>query len=369
MTTTFFNGQGIYFPSMPWYNAGGVVIASNLVIDASAEKAAFCGRVWMISAGATKDINKVHIILAACTTTAVNPATFRLSLQDVTATGGIMVPDGTADQSATAVTNTLTSSSINTFTLGANRTVSQGDLIAVHFDYSAFTAGDVVTIGSLNLSYFAAQTLSELNVAGTYAIQNTGPMVTLEYTDGTFGTLEGGYAAASISNPTMSVSLTGLAPERGVEFTVSVPMTIDGGYSILGHAASAGSTILLYNETTTITNAVVSINPNFYGSTGQRSYEWTFPAQISLDPGNTYRLVHRAQNSVPITFQEMGVLDQSNLQALSGGVNFFATTRATVGSGFTTTSTKRGLMGIRAIAFSDGAGGSSTTPSSFYIGA
>jgi len=108
-----------------------------LLIDATGEMAAFCGRVWFSARSGTKNLSRVGFRFGAVTKSGGSGLT--VSLQDVTLSAGPpMQPDGTQDQTV-AIANGNASFASNTWirtgTFSASRTVTYGDLLAVNVEY------------------------------------------------------------------------------------------------------------------------------------------------------------------------------------------------------------------------------------------
>lgn len=236
------------------------------VIDAAAEKVAFIGRVTWRGTDTTKDIRRIRARLGAVTVgTGTN--TFRASLQDVdTTTGPPGVPDGVVDQSATAATSALTGSSVfDSGALSADRTVALGELLAVVFDYSAFNAGAIVQIATWQA--IGAVHFPEVThfTAAWAALATNQPCLSFQFSDGTYGTLEGCAigvtSAVDFNSGTASSSSLDSGDERGTKFVPTMPGTID---AIEAYVRVAGGTsdftLAVYRDTTLLESVAVDGN-------------------------------------------------------------------------------------------------------------
>jgi len=360
------SGFGMLYP--PWINTmAGTPTYSGLTIDATGDKVAFIGKVWNADA-ATKNINKVHIRLGTVTPGGT-PATFRVSLQNVTSAVGVTNPDGSVDQSATATTDTLTANTVNSFTLDASRTVTYGEYLAVVFDYSAFTAGDVVVINGLaggTATLTQQMAISFLNT-GAWAVQNTTfPLVVLEFDDGTFGTLDNHLLVpTSISTPTQAVS-TSNKPEYGMTFTTTVPLVIDAFWFHHTYTASASGTFILYSDTTTtvVATSIEPMQPQVIARLGIYSTPLT-----TINPSTVYHLVYRSQNSVATTYFTLNYAAAGHAAMNAFSSTSGLITRVSAAGAFTTTSTMLPMCGVRIVQVVDGVSSAAGGSSSFYIGA
>src|SRR5262245_9299830 len=127
------NGLWIPSPSLPYSFAAAPALSTLLLIDATGEEAAFCGRVFFPVRSGTKDVRKVGFRFGAVTKAGGSALT--VSLQDVNlGTGPTMQPDETQDQTV-AVANADAGFTSNawyqTGALSADRTVALGELLAV----------------------------------------------------------------------------------------------------------------------------------------------------------------------------------------------------------------------------------------------
>ena len=353
-------GGGIWIPAPHISNPG---LGTSLLMDASGEQAAMIGRVFFKDRTGTKDISKVHFRFGAVTK--AGGSTVTVSLQDVSLTaGGPGQPDGTPDQTI-KIANADASFVSNTWypgaTLDAARTVSFGDLLAVVFSITDFGGADSVIINSLSNDAVAATPMPQnaLQTGGTWATNTTLPNVILEFSDGSFGTLDYKHhypAAKTLPNTHTAALDTGTADEFALEFQLPFPCKVDAAWvAVLMNSATANFEVILYDGTTAMTNGTVTIDANTQHGATARAMVVTFPAEITLTANTTYRLAARPTvNGQTISTYSVDVNDANHFQAFPGGTTWAYTTRLNQGSWAATTTTRRMNMGIRISSLDDG---------------
>ena len=341
-------------------------LATDLIINDTAEKAAFVGRIWWPDrADVSKDITKVHFRAGAVTFG--GSSQYRLSLQDVSLTAGPpMQPDGTADQSVTPAAGTgPTANAWNTLTLGANRTVALGALVAVVWDYVTFTAGDSIVISGLRAATASAQMASHQAMGvldtGSWAAVTCLPNVVFEFTDGTFGAFIVGHVFSAYNTRTFASNSTGsgglnAGDERGLEFVPEVPMKVDGCF-IGGLQVNAGATfdVVLYEGTTAVATVSCDDNTMLAVSTARQIFV-PFAAEITLSTANTYRLVLKPTTTNSLVLSTI-TLSAAGHRVLCSGTNCAGNSREDAGAWGTADTTELPWMALSVSSFDDGAGG------------
>lgn len=358
-------GQGLWMPEPLTINTA---VTNNLLIDATGEKAAFCGHVWNKDRG-SKNITKVGFRFGGTVTKAGGSA-LTVSLQDVSLTvGPVMVPDETQDQTV-AIANGDASFAANTWyqtaALSANRTVAFDELLAVVIEYDGGgrLGADAVTISSL--SYLGGSTpygdmASVLKTGGTWADNLSRPNVILEFDDGTFGTLIGAFPYSAYSNVSFKQD-TAVSDEYALEFQVPWPCKVDGFWvQMLPTANTANFDVVLYDGTVAMANGTVSIDANAtIGTASLRAFSRNFLGEVTLVANTTYRLaVKPTQTAANVTLAFVDVANANHWQAHAGGTSWRQTTRVDLGAWAAATTTRRPMMGIHVSALDDGASGGS----------
>jgi hypothetical protein len=352
-------GVGLWWPDLGQDMAINPSFQTG-VIDATGEKFAFCGRYWN-DAHASKSISRVGLRFGSVTKAGGSGLT--VSLQDVTlTTGGPMQPDEVQDQTV-AIANGDASFASNTWirtgTLSATRSLAIGDLVAVvvEFDGSGRLGADSVQISALSSDRASPQrqasaVLKTASWAGLQAVPN----LVLEADDGTFGTLEGAWPCSAFNNHAYNSGST--PDEYAMEFTVPVPVKVDGLWC---STALAGATtdfdLVLYEGTTAL--ATVSVDGHNAGSTSSRGC-WAPIAEQTLAVGTTYRVAVKPTTANNVTAYSVEVSDALHWALTPGGAGCTYTTRTDAGSWAAATSTRRFFAGVRISAVHDGSGGAAS---------
>jgi len=357
MTMQNIPGIGVYIPTPPYYSASGFSFTATL-IDASTEKIAFIGRVETKDRTA-KSIRKVGYLAGTVSLNA--SSTITTSIQSVsTTTGPPAQPSGTvlgATNNGT-VTEAAATFSTNTWhqtgALGEDVSVSYGDLIAVVVEYGTFTAADALNLRHLSASS-SVQHATTLLFTGSWASQTVNANIILEFSDGTFGTLAGALPMSAIAAATYN-SGTGSADEYALEFSAPFPIKVDGAMlSCYGSSGSSDFEIILYSGTTAL--ETVAIDGNTLGTTsGTRPLHVVFSQAHSLSANTTYRIALRPTTANAVNLHIYDVASAGHLDAHSLGASCCLATRLDSGA-WSTVSTRRPLIFVKASAFDDGAGG------------
>lgn len=332
-----------------WLDTGTPAFGSALLIDATGEKAGMVGRVH-IPAGGSKNISKVGFKFGAVT----NPAltTLTLSLQDVSLTTGM--PDETQDQSVTIANASITALVWFEATLGATRTVTDGDLLAVVWEFLNFVATASVVIQSVGgqlsnqICYCALKSGAGPTWAFITAAASIIPNVTLGFDDGTYGTLLGsgvwfGLGATTLSNATAN-------KEVGAQVTCKLPGIIEGCWAFVD--LDGDTTINLYEAAPDGSGETlktsITLDKDVRNQTNNRLLWVPFPAEVNMQAGWIYTVALQPTTATAITYANHTVNIAAYLAAVSGGQEIMAVTRATAGSGaWTALSTQRFMIGFR----------------------
>lgn len=335
---------------------------TGAVIAATGAKVHIVGRMTNKD-GTSKNITKVGVRLG--TVTKAGGSALILSLQDVdVANGPPFRGDATQDQTV-AIANAnaafVTGSWLQSAALSATRAVAFGGLVSIVIEYDGAgrLGADTVTISAMTaaaaVNNWANCGVVLENPAGTFTVQTSIPDVILEFDDGTFGTLDGGFPASTI---TATAFNSGSTPdERALEFTVPVPCKCDAAWMAVSAAAGADFDQVIYNGTTVL--STVSFDANALAANANRFALATFP-EIQFDVGNTYRLSCKPTTANNVTLNEFDVNAAGHFQAMGGGTEWVHNTRTDGGAWGTATLTKRPLAGLRLSTVDNGAGSGSS---------
>lgn len=360
-------GSGMWVPEILQSDGGtveNVAFQTAGLIDATGEKAAFCGSVF--TGGGAKNITKVGIHFGAVTKAGGSALT--LSLQDVLLTTVVnMTPDETQDQTV-AIANANAAFASNTYlhsaALSAVRAVSPGDLLAVvlEFDGAGRLGADSVVLQGTNSPFFKGQAVSasKAGAGPTWSIpSNCTPVVILEFDDGTFGSLDGCWPASAYGNFQYKSNST--PDEYAMAFSFPYPVQIDAFWLVTAAVANTGDfSVILYDGTSAMTNGTVAIDANSVYDIGDVfTIIRSFPAAISLLANHTYYLsVQPTQATSNARMYYVDVNANGHMQAMPGGAGWNLTSRTDAGAWAAVTNTRRPLMGMRVCACDDAAGAS-----------
>lgn len=348
--------QGIWMPE--WPRLSLLPSSQQTVIDATGEKFAWIGRVWNKDR-ATKSVTKVGFRFGPVTKSGGSALT--VSLQDVDlANGPPFQPDGTQDQTV-AIANADAGFASNvwyqTGNFSADRSVSFGELLAVVIEYdgSGRLSSDSVQISNHSLSN-GNQNFLNTGIAlytASWAHASNRPNILLEFSDGTFGTLDGAFPASSITG-SVAFNADTNPDENALEFTVPFPCKVDGAWIVaLVASATANFEVVLYAGTTAL--ATVPIDANTAYNTGGAAMVIVPFSEVTLSPGTTYRLAVKATVSAQsVTIYYFNVAAAGHFQAHAGGTSWVYNTRNDGGSWGTATATRRPFAGIRISALDAG---------------
>ncbi len=349
MTMVQLAGSGSLIPPMPGITVVPSLATTLSLLGANAsDRLSQIGRVVFPERTGSKSLTKVHFLFGAVVKT--NGSTLRVSLQDVDLTAGPpMRPDGTVDQSVTIANadSGFASNQWYTATLGSARTVNYGDLLAVVFDWASAVSGDSVVItgyslssGSSNAGAVGNQYGAVQFTASTWSAISMVTNIILEFSDGSFGTLDGSLIASAIG--TTAFNNTSNPDEHCLEFQFPFDCEVDGMYALV--AANADFEMILYSGTTAL--ATVTVDANTAQSTAARWTRVAFPKQTLLK-NTTYRVAVRPTTASNVTIYHRDVSNASHKGVEHLGTTASLNSRTDAGAWGTPTATRRPLMGVR----------------------
>lgn len=353
MAFTSLKSPFLFFPGRS-YPTSMTPSFGTAVIDATGEKFAMCGRFWHPSR-ASKAIRNVGFRFG--TVVKASGSGLTVSLQDPSlTTGGPMQPDGTQDQTA-AIANGAATFVSNTWhetgNLSADRTVAFGEQLAVVIEYdgSGRLGADSVQISGVACQYGDPNRSNSVALfTASWASQSMYPNVVLKCSDGSYGTLDHAFPCSAINNPAFN---SGSSPdEYAMEFTVPVPMKVDGLWCDL--SAAADFDLVLYDGTTAL--ASHSFDQQQAGTSSARFAVGTI-AEQTLSTGVTYRVAIKPTSATNVTATSFDVNSVLHLDLHDGGQACTYTTRTDLGSWAAPTTTRRMYCGVRVSAVHDGTGG------------
>ncbi len=353
-------GRGSFLPTQPPMGLAPA-FGTGLVIDATGEKAAFQGAVWFPARTGSKSLRYVWIRLAAVTKAGGSALT--LSVQDIGTAGPPAQPDEVQDQTfaiANADAGFVSNSWYRAGPLSADRTVAFGAEISivVEYDGAGRLGADTVTINTVTVggnSLTQLQNACSLKTGGTFAVNNAIANVLLEFTDGTFGTLDGAVGWSAINTHTYN-SGSATADEHALAFQVPWECVIDQLWTAVSCAASSSDfDLVLYQGTSALVTS--SVDANKITATATARYLNRPIADTALSPSTQYYLSVKPTTANNVSAYSMDVSSAAQWDGQDAGQNFNYSSRIDAGSWAAITTTRRLLAGVRLSALSDGAGG------------
>lgn len=345
-------GEPMRRPSWSFYGRHNAAqaLATQGLMNSSGDRTAYMGHmIW--SDGGSHDAHIIHFRVGSSSSPSF---TLRVSLQDVnTAAGPPGQPDGTVDQSATQVNPTATTYGL---TLDADRTMATGALIAVVFDFSAYTSGSmrmgmVASHASGSLDQYPTTAFFD---GATWTAEEGIATITIEAADGTMGHLEAFYPRFTAVNVHTYNSGSATSDEYAMAFTVAAPMWACSMGAYILTAAGGDFSLILYEGTTA--KATVAIDASTWRVDASRGWvEVSFP-DVALTVGNTYYVSVLPTTANNVAVYSLDVSAAGHLTGWAGTFNYATRIDAGSWAAVTTTRILQAYIGICAV--DDAAGGS-----------
>jgi hypothetical protein len=315
--------------------------SSLTAIAATGEKIAFCGQ-FQHADNSAKSIERLQFRFG--TVTKAGGSALTVSLQDVDATiaSGIIRPDETQDQTV-AIANAdaafVTNGFIRTGTFSANRSVSNGDWLAVVVEYDGS--------GRLGSDSVQMSLLSQAGVANSGAVRKTGVTwasagttcgVILECTDGSFGYLSQSPIVPS-TIATRSFASSSTPDERGISFTASSTTTIDAVVAqFVQSDVAADVDLVIYENGTAIHTQ--AFNAAYQRSVDNGPNQYVLSSRVTFTSGSTYYVCFRPSTTTNVRLFEYQFNDAKMIETIGypAGTGIISRTDAGAWSSVTTTS-------------------------------
>lgn len=332
-----------------------MAFVSSTALTASTHQHAVCGVVP--KSGTITGIGFRFAAVTKGVTTALT-----LALEDTsTSSGPPAQPDGTQDQTAAIGNSDIVANTWKTITLASNRTVTQGDLLSVVWEYSTFNTGDSIAFSHWQTSTGAGPMPQESGAShyngSTWAVLAALPNIVLVYSDGTFATLTGCSPAESLTSTAFNSGST--PDERGNLWTAPCDMTLRG---IIGYYQVSGNADLVIYDSGGTELRSVTIDANTVRSNALRMYQAIFSSDLDVSGGSTYYITLRPAGT-NVTLVTIGVNAAAHLQATWMGDGMYSAVRTNAGA-WTTNTAEQNPIGVivSKIGSTGGGGGSVALP-------
>jgi hypothetical protein len=224
----------------------------------------------------------------------------------------------------------------------------------IEFDGSGRQGSDTVTLRGIAAQASAASPnhcVSLLYTGGSWAQATAYPDVILEFSDGTFGTLEGAFPASATG--TLAYNTGSAADEAALSFSLPCPAKADAIRANLLLAASAECDLVLYSGTTALQSVSVTYR-QVVNNVGSRVVEVPIPeTEIAANTTHYVAVKPTTANNVTVTTHDVD--DANHWTCHQGGASVAYATRADAGA-WSATATRRMWAGVRLTAFDDGTG-------------
>lgn len=311
-------GAGIMYPRPMW--SGSTIQVAGSSINAANEKVHFVGQV-MITGGddaGSKTLSAAgggHIMWRSNSVIAFSDAgtNFRIGLQDADVTSSPVHGDDTFDVYADLVGGTDTVSSNTTYETvmeTGSKTLSNGDLIVVAFEFTSRGGSDWVGVSSM-YNAWNADTVQVLpgvwHDDGTPSTANGLPICAIEFDDGTLGWINGGVTTTVGITESYNVNTSG-ADEYGNLITPEFDIVVSG--VIMSCLVSGDAEVCLYSDplgSPTLLEAITIDATGMISSGSELSL--MFSSEHTLRAGESYGITYRPTTTTNNSLYGLGVTD------------------------------------------------------------
>lgn len=255
--------------------------ARAIAMDADAHYLAHALTIWKPG-----NLKKVHFRTGTVTTS----DTLKVAIQDIGSNGE---PDGSDDISTTI--GSLTTNTWHAATFAGTLAVSAGDRKAVIFSFNSYVAGNLeLIVNNANTdTILSAYTLDDLGVS-SWSPRGWGPLVGLEYDDGTFGTVVNGPTGLDVSESFNSLDTP---DEVGNRFSFPFPVVVSGVRARVRNYNDNGDfDAVLYHSGGSVSSEIR--NRLYSGAAGWGVF--TF-AETEIAANSEFRLAIKAQHTTQVT--------------------------------------------------------------------
>jgi hypothetical protein len=365
---------GLMFPLPPLLSNGTAIALSSVSAMSGANTSAAISLAGFVrfsqSTGSTKQIKSVGFATGAFNNTGGN--SIIIDIEGIkTSSGAPASPDSTVCNSSgatlTVAMASMTASTWNdeaqTGTFGSNCTVSEGDAITVVFKWSgtpnAAASFTLQGLGGANSGGHLPQTATTTTGSPPYTASAVLPNVVLNFSDSSFGTLDGAYVMKTQAS-TASFGSGSSPNEFGNCWTPAFTGAVNGVwfYSASSSTTNTAAVEITDNGTPTVLATSSTINGNYFvnAASSIRAF-WGPIAETTLNAGTTYCVGYKATGANAGNTVQLQTVSVNGHWALNGSTGYQYATRA--GGAWTTggTPTQRALIGVRYSKLDDGAGG------------
>jgi len=293
----------------------------------------------------TGNIRKVSFRTGAVTAS----DTLKLSLQGVNASGdpdGVILPVGV--NTAYGTQGSLAAQTLYQVQLAADLAVTVGDLLACVLEFNSFVAGNLqVALAKALGSAVVGWTFPYIDVftaGGSWAKGYRGPLISLEYDDGSFDYVVGcspASTALNLGSHVQNVDQDLNPHEYGIHVTLPFACRAIGWWAFLTTAAAADFEVKLYGPSTL--TYVASAAKLFAGAGYVMSGRFADHAHLVAD--TPYRMTIHSTSATAVGLWYVDAASAAAMDSLELGQTMYATQKSNAGA-WTETTTRRHQMGL-----------------------
>lgn len=318
---------------------------------------------YLLQAPKTGNIRKV----IWGTRTVTTGATVDVRIETIDATVTPAVPTGTlwgATTNGAQVVATADDNVLFTTTLTADAAVVQGDLIAVVLANASPGSIQMPTVLSAGeRAYQCPYGVSYNGATWTATISQYVPMLSLEYSDGTYVPIQGCYPT-SATLTTTTIDTTTTPDVAGLRFQFPFPCRVRGAWATLNRTGDYAIKLVTtaYNQGagTGILASKTFDKDVRAGAAGRMTV--TFDTAVELTAATNYRLLVEPTTVTALSLYDLSLVSAAQMAAWEGGANFMLTTaKDPTGDGswtnFNSGTFRVPFLGLLLDGFDDGAAG------------
>jgi len=364
---------GVMWPSshLMHFNSNTGVGQITTVLDATGEQCAYVGRVlWNDRGTHTVGSSSVIHTHTWASTWANGASTFDVGIQDVaTGAGPAAQPDGTFDVKGTFTGGDGSVVSVNfsafPMTTGS-KSIAQGDLIAVVFDFTNRAGSDSIQLNRLTTNTFLHTSLVNTNLGGAgWAAIGPGscPNIIIVADDGAIGTFDfstpGCYWGAS------TFKSGDAADEFALMFQLPWSGKIDALWAAFSYnSTTSDGTISLYTDPLGTPTVVSGASKSFLAETTMRASAltpvlsiFTLPSEVAVSHGVSYALGLKATGAGNLGLHTWQLSNANFRSILDGGTTLERRSRTGSAAFGSASTTFIPMMGVRYSSLHDAGGG------------
>jgi hypothetical protein len=327
LITSIAFGQGLQNVAGAAFNLVSLPAApgtGSAAIDAAGESYTLIGRAFIQGGATSKTISTSggKIVWRINTVTFANAGTnLRIGIQDVAATG---LEDGTFDAYADLVGGTdvlAGSTTYQTAIESGTKTITNGDMIAISFEFTSRAGSDAMTLNYLAYSDYLCA--GAQNFPYKTSDTGAGPVKSLDqcttgfiiFDDGTFGWISiwPPHPLVSVASTAQTYNTGSTPDEYAAVFKLPYKATaIAATMAVASIATTDNFEFIIYTDPlgTPAVLQSLAIDPDFTAATsnGDRPYTYHFTSALTIEPDTWYGIAVRptTANSINVQYMNYG---------------------------------------------------------------